>query len=84
MPFIAIYGYWFNYHYPDMKIGGTSLSGGNFTPLETALFAVIGRLGIVAVDALIVIMGVTQTGGFILRFLTLPFWEVLGKLTYTA
>eukprot|EP00039_Didymoeca_costata_P032646 m.38716 g.38716 ORF g.38716 m.38716 type:complete len:700 (+) comp9465_c0_seq1:95-2194(+) len=55
---------------------------GSFSDMQNAAYQTIGRLGFALAISMVTLLCVTQHGGGVNWFLSLPMWEPLGKLTY--
>lgn len=63
----------------------TRFHGGNsWDNADVAAYYSFARLGFNLGVAVILLLCITNNGGFVLTFLNFPFWEVFGKLTYAA
>ena len=49
-----------------------------------AAYEALGRIAFSLALAVLIILGISKNGGFVYSFLSLDFWEPLGKLTYGA
>eukprot|EP00041_Stephanoeca_diplocostata_P013570 m.238277 g.238277 ORF g.238277 m.238277 type:complete len:637 (+) comp19387_c0_seq3:300-2210(+) len=57
---------------------------GDFTDEQNAAYQAGGRLAFAVGISIVTLLCVTGHGGIVNSFLSLPFWEPLGKLTYGA
>jgi len=80
---ISIYGNYFEYNSPT-NTKGPGKPGADWDNATYAAYEALGRIGFSLALAVLIILGISKNGGFVYAFLSLGFWEPLGKLTYGA
>jgi len=77
---LTIYGNYFQYNSPT----SAKQPRGNWDNPTYAAYEALGRIAFSLALAVLIILGISKNGGFVYSFLSLDFWEPLGKLTYGA